>query len=150
MAPPGDAQKALDLNNHARQQHSCPPLHWDDKLAADATAYAQTLANKIGHLSHSTNASRPGQGENLFWSWNSAKTEASFEAGVQSWLNEANKYQKGEKIGQGDFASYGHYTQCLWKKTTKCGLGRAMDSKGGTYIVGRYSPPGNVTGETPY
>lgn len=69
---------------------------------------------------------------------------------MQAWLNEAPKYQQGEKVGQGDFAAYGHYTQCLWKSSTHCGLGKAQDAKGGTYIVGRYSPPGNWTGQTPY
>jgi hypothetical protein len=34
--------------------------------------------------------------------------------------------------------------QCMWKSTTKIGMAMATDSKGGVYVVGRYSPPGNL------
>lgn len=40
--------------------------------------------------------------------------------------------------------------QCMWKSTTRVGMGLAKDAKGGVYVVGRYSPPGNVTGQKPY
>ncbi len=31
----------------------------------------------------------------------------------------------------------------MWHITTSMGMGMATDSKGGVYVVGRYSPPGN-------
>ncbi|KAL9972784.1 hypothetical protein ACROYT_G019155 [Oculina patagonica] len=45
----------------------------------------------------------------------------------------------------------GHFTQVVWKKTTKVGvaLKKKKISKGKieTYIVARYSPPGNWRGQ---
>ncbi|KAL8341104.1 hypothetical protein RB601_006964 [Gaeumannomyces tritici] len=63
-----------------------------------------------------------------------------------SWMNEKSKY-KGEKIPEGNFAGYGHYTQCMWKTTKKVGIASARDSKGGLYVVARYDPAGNIRGQ---
>jgi hypothetical protein len=38
----------------------------------------------------------------------------------------------------------------MWKSTTKLGMGSAKGSNGVTYVVGRYSPPGNWTGQKPF
>lgn len=85
-------------------------LKWDDKLASNAQAYAQHLANAGKGLQHSGGDSRPGQGENLYWS----KPNGSMADASQGWVNEVKNYH-GEKIGEGDFGSYGHYTQvCCW------------------------------------
>ena len=40
--------------------------------------------------------------------------------------------------------------QCVWKSSTKIGIGAAKDSKGAWYTVARYSGPGNVVGQKPY
>lgn len=40
----------------------------------------------------------------------------------------------------------GHFTQVVWKKSNKLGIGKASGKKNGmtcTYIVARYRPPGN-------
>lgn len=81
-------------------------LVWDDKLAANATAYAKKLAHENTGLHHSTGDQRPGQGENLAWS----KPHGSLEGGSKMWVDEKKNYS-GQKIGEGDFGSYGHYTQ---------------------------------------
>lgn len=46
-----------------------------------------------------------GQGENLYMS----SGDASLEDAVRAWLDEEKNYH-GEKIGEGDFASFGHYS----------------------------------------
>lgn len=66
-----DQKHALDMHNQARAHHGCPPLAWDDELAKHATAWAENEAHKIGHMQHSTGSERPGEGENLAWSWSS-------------------------------------------------------------------------------
>jgi hypothetical protein len=37
----------------------------------------------------------------------------------------------------------GHFTQVIWKASTKLGLGAACASDGSVYVVGNYSPQGN-------
>lgn len=146
-----DESKALHIHNAARRdapsefgiQHVRNDLTWDDKLAAHATAYAKKLAHENTGLHHSTGEQRPGEGENLAWS----KPHGSLADGSKMWVDEKKNYS-GQKIGEGDFGSYGHYTQVIWPSTTRVGLGMAKASDGGWYIVGRYSPPGNVVGKT--
>jgi len=38
----------------------------------------------------------------------------------------------------------------MWKNTHKVGLALAVDGKGGVFVVGRYSPAGNFSGQKPY
>ncbi|CAK3999489.1 Hypothetical predicted protein [Lecanosticta acicola] len=132
---------SLDLHNKARSAHGSQALAWDDQLARDAAHYAQKLADK-DKMEHSNAA---GQGENLFMATN----DASFEDAVNAWLKEEASYG-GEKIGEGNLGDWGHYTQCVWKDTTKVGIGKAKTKTGGTYIVARYTPPGNMMGDKPY
>ncbi|KAI1149996.1 glycoside hydrolase family 128 protein [Nemania diffusa] len=140
-----DQQKALNAHNDKRKAKGLNPLAWDNQLANNAEAYAKHLA-QIGKLEHSSGDQRPNQGENLAWA-SASSTPLIMAANM--WLAEEKNYH-GEPIGQGDFGSYGHYTQCMWKSTTRVGMGLAKDAKGGVYVVGRYSPPGNVTGQKPY
>jgi len=86
-----------------------------------------------------------GQGENLFMSTG----DASYEQAVQSWLDEEKDYH-GEKIGEGDFSEWGHFSQCVWHSTTHVGMGKARSENGSTFVVGRYTPQGNVVGEKPF
>ncbi|KAI1452488.1 glycoside hydrolase family 128 protein [Annulohypoxylon moriforme] len=141
----GDQQKALDAHNNKRKSKGLHPLSWDNQLAKNAEDYAKHLA-KIGKLEHSSGDQRPNQGENLAWA-SSSNTPLAMAANM--WIDEEKNYH-GEPIGQGNFGSYGHYTQCMWKSTTKLGMGSAKDAKGGVYTVGRYSPPGNIVGQKPY
>ncbi|KAI1649251.1 glycoside hydrolase family 128 protein [Daldinia loculata] len=140
-----DQQKALDIHNNKRKGKGLKPLAWDNQLAKNAENYAKHLA-QIGKLQHSSGDQRPNQGENLAWA-SSSNTPLAMSANL--WIAEEKNYH-GEPIGQGDFGSYGHYTQCMWKLTTKLGMGSAKDAKGGVYVIGRYSPPGNFTGQKPY
>ncbi|KAI3333939.1 glycoside hydrolase family 128 protein [Ustulina deusta] len=140
-----DQQKALDAQNNKRKAKGLKPLAWDNQLAKNAEAYAKHLA-QIGKLEHSSGDQRPNQGENLAWA-SASSTPLVMSANM--WLAEEKNYH-GEPIGQGDFGSYGHYTQCMWKSTTKVGMAWAKDAKGGVYIVGRYSPTGNFVGQKPY
>ncbi|KAI1737477.1 glycoside hydrolase family 128 protein [Xylaria scruposa] len=140
-----DQQKALNAHNDKRKAKGLKPLAWDNQLAKNAEEYAKHLA-QIGKLQHSSGDQRPNQGENLAMA-SASSTPLIMSANM--WLAEEKNYH-GEPIGQGDFGSYGHYTQCMWKSTTKLGMGWAKDAKGGVYIVGRYSPPGNFTGQKPY
>ncbi len=41
----------------------------------------------------------------------------------------------------------GHFTQVVWRNSTKMGVARASNSSGWTYVVTNYSPPGNYVGQ---
>ncbi|KAI9713372.1 MAG: hypothetical protein M1812_006650 [Candelaria pacifica] len=148
---------ALNLHNNARAEHCQPPnscvLQWDPTLEQQAKAWAEHLAQigtDITTASHSTSDQRPGEGENLSEWWSSqAGAVPPLSQAVQGWLNEESNYH-GEAIGQGDFQSYGHYTQCVWKSTTKVGMAKAQAANGKWFTVARYSPPGNYVGQKPY
>lgn len=79
-----------------------PDLTWDDALTNDAKKYAQYLADnkKFEH------SGVQGQGENLFMS----SGNASLLDASRAWLAEKPNYH-GENIPDGNFGSYGHYTQ---------------------------------------
>lgn len=38
----------------------------------------------------------------------------------------------------------------MWNSTTKVGIACTTAANGGVYTVGRYSPPGNWSGQKPY
>jgi hypothetical protein len=143
-----DQKESLSLHNAARKKVKVAELKWDTKLEADALAYAKKIA-KAGKMVHSEGKTRPGQGENLAYAWSSDGFKNPMTAGTKTWLNEKKKY-KGEKIPKGDFSGYGHYTQCVWEKSTKVGIAAAKDKKGAWYTVARYSAAGNVVGQKPY
>ncbi|KAI0121741.1 CAP domain-containing protein [Xylariales sp. AK1849] len=140
-----DQAGALKVHNDVRAKRGLKPLVWDNALAQHAQQWANHLV-QIDKMVHSSGDQRPGEGENLAAS-NGVKNPLT--GGAQMWMNEAKDYH-GEPIGQGDFSKYGHYTQCMWKSTTKVGMASAKTSKGAVYTVGRYSPPGNWTGQKPY
>ncbi|KAM0351132.1 hypothetical protein ACHAPU_002916 [Fusarium lateritium] len=145
-----DKKEALSLHNAARKKVKVDPLVWDSKLEAAALEWAKKIA-KDKKMAHSAGKDRSGQGENLAYAYSSASGgfKNPVTAGTKGWLNEKKNYH-GEKIPKGNFSDYGHYTQCVWKSSTKIGIATAKDSKGAWYTVARYSGPGNVVGQKPY
>jgi hypothetical protein len=44
----------------------------------------------------------------------------------------------------------GHFTQVVWKSTSKLGIGIALSNEGKkAVVVAQYGPPGNYTGQFP-
>ena len=100
-----DAANALKIHNDARAKKHLAPLKWDDDLSHQATEYARVLAAADKGLKHS---GKPGQGENLYAEKGIPDPPAS--QGAHAWINEGSHYH-GEKIGEGDFGSFGHYSE---------------------------------------
>ncbi|KAF6833619.1 pathogenesis-related protein [Colletotrichum musicola] len=137
-----DQQKALDAHNSARSDVGVPALAWDATLAKNAQDWADHLVS-VGSLTHSQTS---GEGENLYMQSGGGSPNAN---AADAWLGEKSLYN-GEAISATNYMGFGHYTQAVWKSTTKVGMAIATDSKGATYVVARYSPPGNYIGEKPY
>ncbi|GKT43314.1 pathogenesis-related protein 1B [Colletotrichum spaethianum] len=136
-----DQKAALDAHNAARTDVGVPALEWDNSLAADAQEWATHLLS-VGSLTHSQT---DNQGENLYMQSNK---DSPYVNAADAWISEKSQYN-GEAISSTNYMGFGHYTQIVWKSTTKVGMAIATNSQG-TYVVARYSPPGNYIGEKPY
>ena len=92
-------------------------------------------------MAHAGPDERPGQGENLAMYGSTDPTDTTLTTtafATNAWYNEVKDYNfdsPGFKSGTG------HFTQVVWKECTKVGFGTA-----GNFVVGRYSPAGNMEG----
>ena len=134
-------------HNSERAAVGVPPLTWSEPLAADAQSWADHLA-KTGRFEHSDAGTRKDEGENL---WEGTHGGFTYEEMVASWANE-KRYYKGGVFQSGGGAGgqpIGHYTQMVWRNTTKVGCAIASGAEYDV-LVCRYDPPGNFIGEMPY
>ncbi|EXK76540.1 hypothetical protein FOQG_18720 [Fusarium oxysporum f. sp. raphani 54005] len=107
------------------------PLSWDDSLAVGAQQWADHLAS-MGFLQHS----KGDHGENLYM----GTTDSPYSVSVKAFLAENSQYN-GEAISGSNYLHFGHYTQCVWKDTTKIGMAVSKDSSGVSWVVARYQKP---------
>ena len=148
----------LAAHNNARQNDvpgntggPLRALEWDDGLAAASHTYAETIAKtQCGNGDH--DVTRGDVGENLF-SAGTSDPQAPPRSGadaVASWVAEKADYSYASNICKAG-AQCGHYTQIVWRDTTKVGCGRATCTANDmvhTHWVCRYSPAGNVNVDT--
>ena len=127
----------------------------DDSVNSTAQSWAEYLAaNAL--FQHSSATQRNNAGENLYVSYTTASSIAAdtlANQGVTSWYNEVSAYNYATP---GFSSQTGHFTQVVWKNSTKLGCGAAKGVKtiNGTqynafYLVCQYAPAGNVTGQFP-
>jgi hypothetical protein len=144
-SPAQDAARLLAAHNMERQRVQAPALRWDPYLAAAAASYGPVLAQS-GRLAHSPRASRPGQRENL---WRGPRGIYSPEQMVGGWIAERALFRPGvfpHVSKTGNWSDVSHYTQLIWKGTTRVGC--AIQPTGDwEYLICRYSPPGNIDGK---
>ena len=139
------ARTLLAAHNRERAAIGAPPLQWDPRLAESAAAYGPQLA-ALGRLVHSPRAGRPGQRENLAMD-HSAFT--SPERLIGTWTAEKERFVPGLFPGvsrTGHWKDVAHYTQMVWKTTTHVGCAIHTDGRQWSYLICRYSPPGNIDG----
>ncbi|KAI9318708.1 CAP domain-containing protein [Dichotomocladium elegans] len=121
----GAAKNVLAIHNKYRAKHSAPALKWDKKLEK----YAQRWANKCT-FQHTGGP----YGENL------AMGYGNWKGAIAGWYNEVDAYDYNHP---GFSSSTGHFTQVVWKSTTKIGCGVKKCPNGPIYVCS-YAPPGNV------
>jgi Cysteine-rich secretory protein family len=136
----------LQHHNAERAALRLLSLSWSPELAADAQAWAQSLAAKDkGQHDFSI---RGNQGENLWWG-----TAGAFPYGdmVDFWGAEKKSFVNGTypDCQTSKSAVVGHYTQMIWKTTVAVGCALVGNGKN-DYLVCRYSPAGNIIGQKPY
>lgn len=132
-------------HNRARKQYGARPLVWDEALASDARAYAQSLA-RTGRFEHDLQPGRsPRQGENL---WMGTRTAYSYAQMIGHLVDERRFYRPGRfpDVSQtGESSHVGHYTQIIWPTSQRVGCGTASNQSS-DYLVCRYLPAGNIVG----
>jgi hypothetical protein len=142
------AQAILKVHNRERAVVGTPPLQWDRKLADHAADWAEHLV-RSGKLEHSANNARPGEGENLLMGTQGGYTPTEM---VENWAGEKRYFKYGafpNITKSGNWQVVGHYSQMIWRNTTKIGCALAKTGKW-DILVCRYSPAGNFVGERPY
>ncbi|XP_064210401.1 Golgi-associated plant pathogenesis-related protein 1-like isoform X1 [Anguilla rostrata] len=138
MASESYKKEFLDAHNAYRAKHQVPSLALNQDLCASAQAWADHLLS-IKTLQHSGCKN----GENLFYSWSSATQALNGKDPVDKWYNEVKDYDFSDPGFQ---SNTGHFTQVVWKETKEAGVGVATDGKT-VFVVGQYSPAGNMTNE---
>jgi hypothetical protein len=142
------AQRILAVHNRERAAVGALPLSWDPALAAAAAAYGPALS-RLGKLAHSDYSTRRGQGENLFMGTEGAY---SLDEMTADWVAEKKLYRRGvfPKVSRtGHVGDVGHYTQMVWRTTTRVGCAIHSDARW-DFLICRYSPPGNVLGHVAF
>ncbi|KAG2500271.1 hypothetical protein HYH03_001849 [Edaphochlamys debaryana] len=132
-----DKQDALDVHNFYRSIHGVPDLVWDDRLQKAAQDWADNCWFEHSPLNF---------GENLGLGF------LSINGTVDTWYYEVKGYNfKLNTNSQGA----GHFTQVVWKSTTKLGCAIGVCPDGVSYAGGiwqgllfvcEYWPPGNMYG----
>ncbi|WP_406238436.1 CAP family protein [Nocardia sp. NBC_01009] len=133
------AQDMLNAHNQYRAKHGSPEMVLDPAVSASAQRWADHLAD-TQIFEHSKGS---GNGENLAAMWGGRHT--GFSA-TKAWYDEIKDYDFDAPTG---FSSQtGHFTQVVWKASTKLGVGVACNTggEGGQYVVAQYNPAGNMMG----
>lgn len=142
------AQAALDFHNKVRKDVGTPALEWSVELAAYAQVWADNLAENKCAMKHRPHSGEFMQlhGENIFWG--SASSYTVLDAS-KWWYSEVKDYKHGP-LRDDNWSVVGHYTQMVWRNTTKVGIAQAVCKGGEILIVANYDPAGNYLGETAY
>jgi len=140
-----DMQACLEAHNHLRAQHGAPPLEWDETCAQSAQMAAQECMDQ--EQMHHNNIGG-GQGQNLFMSMKGGQpNKDGGKVAVTAWYSEIKDYDF-KKPGFG--SKTGHFTQLVWKGTTKVGMCKVRGDQNGmdtVYIAANYAPGGNITND---
>lgn len=155
----GEMQGMIRAHNEVRAALDMPGLEWSDEVAAVAQEWASYLAEK-NHckLKHRPSSGKYARryGENIYWAsalkWSDGRAEVqriSPDEVVGSWAGEAEDYRYSDNSCRPGKVC-GHYTQVVWRNSTRLGCGMAICSDKGQVWVCSYDPPGNFIGEKPY
>lgn len=151
-----DRDAMVAAHNRWRAQVGVGELSYSSELEVSAQAWADHLkqTNQC-KMRHSVPEGR--YGENLYWAsaltWSDGRRELQkvpSEKPVDSWGSEKLDYSYAKNSCMPG-KMCGHYTQMVWKTSTKVGCAMAVceDSKEQIWVC-QYQPAGNWVGSKPY
>lgn len=152
-----DTQAAVAEHNKIRADAGvAEPLGYSPELAKSAQQWADHL--KKTHACKMQHSDTKGRyGENLYWAspliWSDGRREVHKVTPaevISSWGKEKVDYDYASNTCAHG-AECGHYTQIVWRETSKLGCGFAVceDSREQVWVC-HYTPAGNIVGEKPY
>lgn len=142
-----DINVAVREHNRVRADVGVSKLKWSDKISQYSQSWADHLAATTCQMKHRPREGKWKQqyGENLFIG---TAGFYSIREAVQSWESEKADYSYGPFTGK-SYKPIGHYTQIIWKNSTRFGCGQALCNNN-LIIACNYDPPGNYIGQKPY
>ncbi|XP_040077217.1 Golgi-associated plant pathogenesis-related protein 1-like [Ixodes scapularis] len=134
-------EECLKIHNEYRNRHQSPPMVLDEKINLWAQDWAEDNAAQ-DIMEHRSN--NP-YGENLYmFGPLPAPQGPNPKDVVSAWYDEIQDYD----FNYGGFSgATGHFTQVVWKNSTKLGCGWARSYSDNIYVVCNYDPPGNYMGK---
>lgn len=146
------ANDFLAYHNEKRAEVGVAALQWSADLAREAQAWAEHMA-ETGRFEHRPRqgANATQHGENLAAGFGGGYTVLSAAA---DWYDEKKLYPPGSPVTQTSYQQTGHYTQMVWRGTSRLGAGTAVGKtgqlRGWIIVVCNYDPAGNFLGQKPY
>ena len=152
VAEPPALAGITQAHNEVRSGVGVAALVWDPALAQVAQAWAEACVDNdapSGLIDHNSGRSDtyPGYvGENIY---GSSGTADPIQA-VTAWADEVADYDYATNSCTAGRVC-GHYTQVVWRTSTKlgCGVATCAGLRFGSSVVCNYSPGGN-NGDRPY
>ncbi len=151
-----DREAIVAAHNKWRAEVGVGKLNYSTGLEASAQAWADAL-KKTNHCQMRHSAPDGKYGENLFWAsaikWSDGRRElqhVNADEPVNGWASEKAYYDYASNSCESGKVC-GHYTQVVWKTSTKVGCAyAACDDSHDQVWVCQYEPAGNVVGRKPY
>ena len=130
------AKEILNEHNTLRLKFgNVKPLELDAELSEMAQKHTDYLAEKQCKLENTTNDQI---GENLYYLQSSEGTYTAKQV-FDYWLKRSDFDAQVKPV------KTNHFTQIVWKKTLKMGVGVSKAANGAIYVAAFYSPRGNIT-----
>jgi len=123
-------------------------LEWDPILEQVAQTYIDTCT--FAHNANRTTDYQALGGSASYVGENIAYSSVNFSAQqfFDLWAAEESNFVY-EALTSGDAGLFGHYSQLIWRNTTRVGCATAI-CVDGIYAVCNYAPGGNYLGQYPY
>jgi len=142
-------KELLDSVNVFRARHGVEPLTLDPDLVKYAKNRAKVVSTYDGLDENHAGNKGSGYGENMSLQMTMSDQPAPTTVASSSWYGEIVDYDFADAKSYAGQVT-GHFTQLVWKGSTKFGAARVF-GKGPeyyeTYIVANFSPAGNMGGE---